>query len=288
MALKVIHPESANHQFDTCVIVPCYNEEQRLTPTAFADFAREHAEFHFRFVNDGSTDGTQAILDQLTNSHPAQLSSLKLVVNSGKAEAVRQGLLSAIDQGHERVAFWDADLATPLYELPRFRQELRENSNIECVIGIRNMDDKERVKRTFTRRFIGKSFAKVASFMLGENMRDTQCGAKMFEVTPRLQRSLAEPFSSRWIFDVELLYRLKASLPNGQSLREITAEIDLHEWTEIAGSTIKATDFARIPWDLLLIQRSMWQHDFQVPEVEPVIAKLPTKVAAQDDQKRVA
>src|SRR5207244_9537873 len=93
-----------------------YDEEHRLDVGAF----RSCRDADFHFVNDGSRDGTLAVLQSLVAEDPGRFHLLNLPQNRGKAEAVRLGMLAAMERSPAYVAFWDADLATPLGELPRF------------------------------------------------------------------------------------------------------------------------------------------------------------------------
>src|SRR5204862_6929360 len=67
--------------------------------------------------NDGSRDGTMRVLESLRDADPRRFSVLDLERNSGKAEAVRRGILAALDRSPNFTGFWDADLATPLFEI---------------------------------------------------------------------------------------------------------------------------------------------------------------------------
>src|SRR5437667_5768961 len=108
------------------LVVPCFNEEKRLDTDAFRAFDAD-----FLFVNDGSRDGTLRVLESLRDSDPRRFSILDLERNSGKAEAVRRGILAAIERGAEVTGFWDADLATPLSEVPEFLEVLASRPEIQ-------------------------------------------------------------------------------------------------------------------------------------------------------------
>lgn len=96
------------------VVVPCYNEETRLHEADFADFVASNAHcVRLVFVDDGSTDNTLAVLKRIAAGGGAEV--LELGANQGKAEAVRRGMLHALQSAScEAVGFWDSDLATPL------------------------------------------------------------------------------------------------------------------------------------------------------------------------------
>src|SRR6266550_3704707 len=102
----------------TCLVVPCYNEALRLRTAEFVSFALAEQQLFLCLVNDGSTDGTRAVLDRIISRVPERSFCLDLQANNGKAEAVRQGLLYAARHVPEAafLGFWDADLSTPLSE----------------------------------------------------------------------------------------------------------------------------------------------------------------------------
>jgi glycosyltransferase involved in cell wall biosynthesis len=99
-------PSSAEPTLNCVIVVPCYNEATRLPTKTFLSYLADRPEINFLFVNDGSKDDTEQVLAELCSQSPARLSKLSLTRNSGKAEAVRQGLLTAIDRDPEIVGFW--------------------------------------------------------------------------------------------------------------------------------------------------------------------------------------
>lgn len=237
------------------VVVPCFNEERRLDAAAFRSFDRESLGLRFCFVNDGSRDGTLALLRRLVDEHPGLGSVLDLGSNHGKAEAVRRGLLAALDTGASYVGFWDADLATPLDELPRFERVLDERPEVEIALGSRVRLLGRHIERRAVRHYLGRVFATGASTTLGLAVYDTQCGAKLFRATPRLRALLAEPFLTSWVFDVEILARYVRSLrgDSGLPAAERIYELPLRRWTDVPGSKVRAWDFVRSAVELLRI-----------------------------------
>ena len=88
-------------------------------------------------------------------------------------------------------------------------------------------------------------------FHLG--IKDTQCGAKIFRVRPQTHELLAEPFSSRWVFDVELLARYIRQLGSPKPAAERIYEFPLDTWEDVGGSKVKAFDFVVALRDVILI-----------------------------------
>jgi len=104
----------------TTIIIPCYNEANRLHLEAFLNFARKNPKISFIFVDDGSKDLTISLLCGAMAALPKQIDVLMMSHNAGKAEAVRHGLKFASKRGDKYVAFLDADLATPLNAINDF------------------------------------------------------------------------------------------------------------------------------------------------------------------------
>lgn len=221
------------------VIVPCYNEAERLDRHAFIDFAQQHGnEVRLLLVNDGSKDKTMAVLSELKTAYPERIDVLDLGSNRGKAEAVRAGLLAAMDRGALAVGYLDADLATPFSELLRLF-ELLENRHLDIAIASRVALLGLDIQRNPTRHYMGRLFATLASTVLRLRVYDTQCGAKLFRATPSLASALSRPFISRWGFDIELLGRLIIGAPGVPPVpSHKIAEMPLGVWTDVPGSKI--------------------------------------------------
>jgi glycosyltransferase involved in cell wall biosynthesis len=239
------------------MIVPCYNEGARLQGSRFLDFADAHRDIHFLFVNDGSKDNTISVLQDLKAGREDRIHILDLPHNMGKAEAVRHGILSAMQQSNSTyVGFWDADLATPLAAIPEFMALLTDKSNLQMVFGARVRLLGREVKRKAIRHYLGRVFASVVSISLRLPIYDTQCGAKLFRASPELAEILREPFLSRWVFDVEILARYIA-MHNGKTwyLRQSIYELPLTRWDDVAGSKVRPGDFFKAFFDVLRIYR---------------------------------
>jgi dolichyl-phosphate beta-glucosyltransferase len=239
----------------TVIVVPCYDEERRLRSSTFLAFAKEHPEIDFALVNDGSRDGTLALLDGLAKESRGRFRVIDQQPNAGKAEAVRRGMRAAFESGAVYAGFWDADLATPLDAIPEFVALLDARADLDIVFGARVKLLGRSVERDALRHYIGRIFATAVSLVLQLPVYDTQCGAKLFRVTPELREVFGEPFASRWIFDVEILARLIAlrRAHGGRSLETNLYELPLREWRDIAGSKLTPSDFPRAALELFRI-----------------------------------
>jgi len=247
-------PASADDRPDVVVVVPCYNEAARLDRAAFRDFSLPGRRLCFCFVNDGSRDETLRVLQSLCAERPGLGWTVDLPVNQGKAEAVRQGVLAAVAKGPAIVGFWDADLATPLSELPRLLAVMEENPRVEIVLGSRVRLLGRHIDRSALRHYLGRVFATGASLTLGLPVYDTQCGAKLLRVTPALGGLLAPRFLTRWVFDVELLARFeRASRGSEIKVEERIYELPLLRWRDVPGSKVRPWDFVRSGLELVRI-----------------------------------
>jgi glycosyltransferase involved in cell wall biosynthesis len=234
------------------VVIPCYNEEQRLDVATFESFVRSEPEVELLFVDDGSTDRTRAVLERLCVDGAGRIRVHALDRNSGKAEAVRQGMLQALEGDARYVGYWDADLATPIDDVPRFARLLDDRPNLEIVFGARVKLLGRRVERKLWRHYFGRVFATVVSVMLRLPIYDTQCGAKLFRATPELKGLFDAPFLSSWVFDVEILARLTAARgrEGPRSAENVIYEYPLTQWVDVHGSKLRATDFIKAIYDL--------------------------------------
>jgi glycosyltransferase involved in cell wall biosynthesis len=238
------------------LVVPCYNEADNLDVPRFEKFARESG-VQLLFVDDGSSDATPSILERLAKLVPDAIEVHTKRVNGGKAAAVRDGMQLAFERDPKIVGFWDADLATPFEELPAFFDVLLERPDVVIVLGSRVQMLGRQIDRHTYRHYGGRVFATLASIVLGLSVYDTQCGAKLFRVTPETRALFAEPFTVNWTFDVELIARLivgrrGSPLP---PVEQALFEVPLSRWRDVGISSVKPSDFFRSIAELVRLRR---------------------------------
>ena len=234
------------------IVIPCFNEERRLKVNEFITLASKD-EVRLLFVNDGSEDGTENLLKEISNAARGHVEYLSLPTNVGKAEAVRQGMLTAIEGGVEVVGFIDADLSTPIDETIRLIKQL-DQRHIAVVMGSRIAMLGTKITRSPFRHYPGRVFASAASLILKVAVYDTQCGAKVFRNTHSLCSALERQFLSRWAFDIELLGRLLIGSEKSRPVPlEEFIEVPLKAWTDFSDSKLKRSDALKMLLDLFKI-----------------------------------
>lgn len=236
------------------IIVPCFNEAQRLDTAEFLRFLDSVSTARLLFVNDGSVDETASLLRTLEKRAPSRISVLELPENRGKAEAVRRGLRHALDQGANIVGYLDADLATPVDEAARLLTKMR-SSSWEILLAARVALLGRDIARTASRHYLGRVFASLASGILRLPVYDTQCGAKFFRASAALSNALDRPFISRWAFDVELLGRMTSGREAIDPTRIV--EEPLLVWHDVANSKLGLLQMGRAGLDLVRIAWSL-------------------------------
>ncbi|MGQ9819899.1 MAG: dolichyl-phosphate beta-glucosyltransferase [Candidatus Kapaibacteriales bacterium] len=181
-------------------VIPVYNEEGRIGKTlevVLDYFSKTDYTTELIVVDDGSTDNTAKIVKGFSK----RVKLLHYEKNHGKGAAVRYGMLSS--NGDYRI-FSDADLSTPIYEIEKILQKLKNGADI--CIGSRAIDPSLIKKhQPFYREFMGKTFNKFVQMLIMKGVEDTQCGFKGFTAESAqylFSRSKIDGFS----FDVEILY----------------------------------------------------------------------------------
>jgi len=232
----------------TTIVIPCYNEEKRIPIQDYRCFLFNNTT-EVLFVNDGSTDRTQLLLQELQQEFPLQVRVLPLPNNVGKAEAVRRGILATEElEKNDIIGFMDADLSTPLEEIKYFISEFT-NGRIQFVFGSRISRIGAQIIRFHHRHYFGRIIATMVSMYLRIPIYDSQCGAKFFQVGFARKLFMA-PFVSRWLFDVEIFRRIDLLDIN---VKECALELPLHTWIEKGGSKISFKDYVQLPLEFYKI-----------------------------------
>ncbi len=266
------------------LVLPCFNEAGRLNVPQLAAFAERYPAMRFLLVDDGSTDGTWAILERLRARNPASFELLRLPRNAGKAEAVREGILAALRGPVRYVGFWDADLATPLEALVDFYRVLEERPRIELAVGSRVQLLGRDIVRHALRHYAGRVFATVVSLVLRLRVYDTQCGAKVFRVTDQTEALFRAPFRTRWIFDVELFARMIRAhrSPDRLPVQQVVYEMPLTAWHDVRGSKLRTRDWVRALVDLARVYALLHSAGPEPGAAAPAGSGAPAEPAPSD------
>ena len=234
----------------TYIIIPCFNEERRIDVSQIGELVA--ARNHLILVDDGSTDGTLAKLNSIASTfcteNESMITVLPLVSNVGKAEAVRQGLLLAVQEGAVIAGYLDADFATPSIEMLRMIQMFKQHPDKIVLLAARWAHLGASIERHRFRHYGGRLFATLASILLDMSVYDTQCGAKLFRVNTQLALALDSMFISKWAFDVELIGRLRHHFSE-----DVFLEIPLKVWVDVPGSKIGFLDMIQATAELIQI-----------------------------------
>jgi dolichyl-phosphate beta-glucosyltransferase len=210
------------------VVIPAYNEAERILPTvgAIAAYMSARAEpWELIVADDGSKDNTVRLLQDL------ELVNMNLLVaerNGGKGKAVRRGVMAA--RG-DFILFADADQSTPIEQFEMLLGPVN-NGQFGIAVGSRAELSAEETKKSLLRRAISKGLQLVVRFGFQIQVKDTQCGFKLFRRDVALDlfsRQLMDGFS----FDLELLYL-------ASKLGYKTIEVPV-EWIDAPGSKVDAT-----------------------------------------------
>lgn len=239
------------------VVVPAYNEEKRLgdtLPVIYAYLKEHFAHFELLVVDDGSTDSTAAIVQEFAKQH-TETRLISYQPNRGKGHAVRTGILQS--RG-EWILFCDADLATPIEELPNLAVKLREGYDVaiasRAVRGARLV-----IRQPWYREFAGRSFNLMVQLLAVPGIHDTQCGFKLF------RREAAREIFSRceengFSFDIEVLH---VAMRLGYGIAEVPVR-----WMHHEGSKVRLLrDAVRMFLALLRISRK--HHALRAMAQEP-------------------
>jgi dolichyl-phosphate beta-glucosyltransferase len=230
------------------IIIPAYNEEDRLPETlraTVAYFAARGEEFDLLVVDDGSQDGTVSVVSRFASAHPdVSVECLSYGGNRGKGYAVRYGMLRA--QGQMRL-FCDADLATPPGQYEVVLAGMRDKG---AAIGIGSRPLRASnlmVHQPWHREMLGRGFNWAVRMLAVPGIADTQCGFKVF-TSDAAQEVFSRCRLDSFASDSESLYV-------ATRLGYVIAEVPIR-WSHKEGSKVNMVrDGLRTLFDLMTVRR---------------------------------
>ncbi|MGB5944324.1 MAG: response regulator [Leeuwenhoekiella sp.] len=230
------------------IVIPCYNEAERLSGKAFQIFAHSNLGYQLCFVNDGSTDNTLEVLRELQKGNEETIEIYNCERNGGKAEAVRQGMLHLAKKADlEYVGYLDADLSTDFSDYENLIQTL-DGSNFKIVSGSRMHRMGADIARDSARQIISKSINMIIQRILSMPFKDTQCGAKVM-TKDTADLVFEKPFRTKWLFDVEIFMRMRSAFGKEQA-KAMICEQPLKRWVHMDGSKLSFKDSLKIFFQL--------------------------------------
>jgi glycosyltransferase involved in cell wall biosynthesis len=239
------------------IIIPCFNEAGRLPVSKIHSFLEQNPNVNICFVNDGSSDSTGKIIDDAASACPDQIKTLHLDRNSGKAEAIRQGMLKEVlREDFQWLGYWDADLATPLEEINRLLEYANEPVKLLMCSRVKRLG--ATINRQPYRHILGRIMATMISYVLKLPVYDTQCGAKLIR-REEIEYLFSDKFLARWLFDVEIIARIQQKYSKENTHRHLL-EVPVCKWEDVPGSKLK---FKHMFFSLIEIARIHWKYNIQ-------------------------
>lgn len=224
---KLVIGSDDSSQCEISVVIPAYNEEDRLPKTllSIVEYLKEnYSSYEVLVVNDGSSDGTSDVVNKIS-SLAKEVVLLEYDKNMGKGYAVRYGMMKARGR---LILMNDADGASPISELARLHIAIDNGAHI--VIGSRAAYSSDtEVETIWYRRLMGRVFNGLVNLLILPGIADTQCGFKLF-LNPVAKKIFAKQKNDGFSFDVEILFLAR-------SMGCKIAEVPIN-WTNISGSRI--------------------------------------------------
>ncbi len=226
------------------VIVPVFNGSDYLTnciDNVRSCFESQGAPYELIIAEDGSTDGTKALLKELTERDP----SLKLIQDEHRLGR-GASLCRAIQQTKgDVIVYTDVDMATDIGHLGQLITCVQDGADV--ATGSRYLPDSQ-ATRSLPRLVSSLVYNDLARRLLASKLTDHQCGFKAFKRSVVLDL-LPQVHSSHWFWDTEILVRAQRS---GYRVKEIPVH-----WQEskYGKSTVKlASDSMHFMRDLLRLR----------------------------------
>ena len=221
---------------DVSIVIPLFNEEKRLKKNlrTIDIFLKKNKKnkVELIFISDGSLDNTNKIIKNYINENSDEL----------KISFIKSGVLAAKNNW---ILICDADLSVHPNQFISWKKNNFLSSKNVAFFGSRE-HKKSKIKASKMRVILGYFFKKLIRFIFSINLKDTQCGFKVFNkhYSKKIFKNIK---SYRFAFDVELTLLLKK---NNIKIIELPLK-----WTHKEGSKLNLLrDMPLMLLDLIIIK----------------------------------
>ena len=230
----------------TALVFPCYNEEKRLNQDEIY-FLIDHTDSDIFLVNDGSTDRTIFLMEEIRKYNPERIQIIDYTLNQGKAQTIFKAI-NTLNSSHnyKYIGYFDADFSTSASEIIRMLHHLKQEAP-KFLIGSRILMLNHDVKRKAYRHYIGRMIITLINLKHHLLIYDTQCGAKFFS-SEIIKVAFKKPFLTSWLFDTEVFIRLKK-----ENLLKGGSEFPLLKWYDVGGSKLGLKSIFKIAKELWIV-----------------------------------
>jgi len=200
----------------TLVVVPTYNELESI-PGALARLAEHVPDAHVLVVDDGSPDGTGALVEKIAadDTGPREIHVLHRSGKQGLGTAYVAGFRWALERGYDVICEMDADGSHRAQDLPLLLAAL---DDADLVLGSRWVPGGSVVNWPKNREFLSRGANTYTRIMLGIPLRDATGGFRAYRADLLRRLPLGEVQSQGYCFQVDMSWR---SVRAGARTREV-------------------------------------------------------------------
>jgi dolichyl-phosphate beta-glucosyltransferase len=245
------------------VIIPCYNEEQRLPKTLErigSYLSSQTYQCEVIVVDNGSTDGTKRVVEEAHQKYP--FISLINERSHGKGWAVKEGMLAG--SGTYRL-FTDADNSTDIAQIEKLLPYAKDEG-YDVVISSRKAPGAVLTHPQPPHRvWLGNLFAFIVSLIVPLGVKDSQNGFKLFS-----ERAVDKIFPQQtifyWAFDVEVLALARVF---GFKIKEVPIT-----WVNDEQSRMNLKGMIRMLLEVIVIRLHLLTRNYRKNQKELISARL--------------
>jgi glycosyltransferase involved in cell wall biosynthesis len=270
-----------NYTTRLSIIIPAYNEAERISPTLteyleYFSAGDYHNRVEIIVVLNGCKDSTESIVQSFLPLY----NNLQLLVFPdaiGKGGAIKKGFDCA--KG-EYIGYTDADNSTSPGEFEKIFRAIEGNSEYDCAIGSRSLKESVVEDKNWKRNVMSRGFNTGVNILFGLGVKDTQCGAKIF-TTDIIHKIYDDITIANMAFDINLLVDTKRK---GGAILEIPIE-----WHDKDGSSITSPVGTSVAMALSVVRLRLLYSPFRFlyPILEPVGGFLLTILGQKRFEKKI-